>query len=174
MTNGISVNTAIFYNDYTDFQAHDTAERALLNIDEATTSGIEMEAIEYVGSTELRQSVGYITSKVDKDSVFENGNDLPNAPSWNLSAGATHYLSSSLSIAGDVVHVGEYFSDLDNTENEKAGDYITVSANVAWQFRDFTMAAYGKNLTNEDIVYWNNDGNRVAIGQSRPLGISLT
>ncbi len=173
-----SVN--VFYNDYTDYQAMVSESEGSLyyvidNIDSAHTYGIELAgSVWAMDSLQLRGSLGLMDSEIDSDDAAEDGAELPNAPKTNASLGFTQYLGEHFSFGSDVTYVGKYYSDLDNTDDYKAGDYTTVNARLQYEYGDFTIDGYVTNLTNEDIVYYNNAGTRASVGQTRTVGLNLT
>ena len=175
LDNGASLNAALFYNDYNDYQATD--DNRLRNIPKAHTVGIEVEANQWLTENlEIRQSIGMMKSKIDKYSNFQ-GNELSNAPEWNASLGFTQYIGDNLTIGADVTYVGEYYSDLENSSDLKAGDYTLVDANVDYTIGDLLISGYIKNLTDEDVVYLisgSGERARASVGQSRTIGLSAT
>lgn len=174
LTDALQVSANLFYNDYQGYQAFvDSAYIA--NIDSSHTYGLEIESDYWATQNlKLRGSVGLLDSKVDSDNTSSKGNELPNAAHTNLAAGFTQYIGQNLSFGADVRYVGEYYSDLENTEEYKAGDYMTADARVQYVFGSLTIDGYIKNLTDEDVIYYNNSGSRAAVGQTRTYGISAT
>lgn len=167
-----SINTAIFYNDYKDYQG--ISDYKITNVDEAHTMGLEVELAHWLtDSLEIRPSIGLLKSKVDNDGSF-GGNELSNAPELNVSLGLTQYIGENLTLGTDVTYVSEYYSDLDNTEDYKAGKYAIVGASVDYTLDDLLISGYITNLTNEDVVYLINGGYRASVGQSRTVGLNLT
>lgn len=181
---GANVAVSAFVNDYADYQAFvseydsslDDTLQYIENVEDALTYGVELEGDKWLtDSTTLRASVGYTQTEVISDDDSIDGNELPNAPSFNTSVGVTQYFSDRFSVGADVVYVGEYYSDLDNTSDYKAGDYVTADIRANYVIGDFTLDAYVKNLTNEDIVYYNNGATeRVSVGQTRTIGFNAT
>ena len=171
------VSTNIFYNDYSDYQA--IVSSRFQNIDDARTYGIELAgSIWATDSTQLRASAGYVSTEIEKDDAAQSGLELPNAPDTNLSAGFTQYIGQNFSFGADVTYVGEYYSDLDNTSEYKAGDYFTADARVQYSIGDFILDGYVTNLTDEDIIYQYNVSNgsasRASVGQTRTFGLNVT
>ncbi|AEF55198.1 TonB-dependent receptor [Marinomonas posidonica] len=174
LQNGSTLNTSIFYNDYTGYQAFIDATY-IDNIESAHTYGIEVEALTWATENlELRSSIGLLQSEVDSYTSYE-GNELPSAPEMNLSLGFTQYVGDNWSFGADATYVGKYYSDLDNTEDYKAGDYTILNANMDYEIGNLLVSGYIKNLTDEDIVYvTNGSGSRAAVGQTRTIGLSAT
>lgn len=170
-TNGTTLNVSVFYNDYSDYQA--MYNDRINNIDAAHTYGLEIEALTWAtDNLELRGSLGLLRSEIDHYETSE-GNDLPSAPETNISTGFTQYLGDHWSFGGDVTYVSEYYSDLDNNSDYKAGDYIRTDARLQYVNGNLTVDGYVKNLTDEDIIYQINRG-RASVGQSRTVGLSAT
>jgi outer membrane receptor protein involved in Fe transport len=179
---GTNVTLNLFLNDYDDYQAF-TGEynsssvyvQYIDNVDDAITYGLELEADAWVtDSTSLRASVGYTQSEVISDDDDIDGNELPNAPGFNSSVGVTQYFNDRFSAGADITYVGEYYSDLDNTDDYTAGDYVTADLRANYVIGDFSFDAYIKNLANEDVIYWVNGATRASVGQTRTIGFNAT
>jgi len=170
--NNITLYTSIFYNDYTDYQAFiDTTY--IDNVDSAHTYGVEIEGTGWVtDQLELHGSIGLLRSEIDNYEQYE-GNSLPSAPESNLAAGFVQYIGNHWSVGADASYVGEYYSDLDNDSDYKAGDYVTVDARVQYTYNNFTVDFYVNNLTDEDIIYSKSDDSAY-VGQTRTIGLSAT
>jgi outer membrane receptor protein involved in Fe transport len=172
--NGTTLNTALFYNDYSNYQA--MYNDRINNIDSAHTYGLEVEATTWAtDDLQLRGSIGLLRSEIDHYETSE-GNDLPSAPETNLSLGFTQYIGEHWSFGADTTYVGEYYSDLDNTEDYKAGDYVRTDARIEYVNGSLTIDGYVKNLTDETIIYQINGGRsvRASVGQTRTFGLSAT
>lgn len=175
----LSVNTSIFYNDYTDYQAYTDDE--LENVDSVTTYGAEAELTALISnSLELRGSIGTLSNNINaksSDTSSWDGNEVTYAPDLNLSLGFTQFIGEQWSFGADAKYVSEYYSDLDNTDSTTAGDYVTVDARIQYTSGDLTVDGYITNLTNEDIVYYDSGENSWStswIGQTRTFGLSVT
>jgi len=172
LNNGTTINTAVFYNDYKDYQG--ISDYKITNVGEAHTMGLEVELSHWLtNSTVINPSIGLLKSKVDNDDSFQ-GNELSNAPDLNASIGLTQYIGDNLTLGADVTYVSEYYSDLDNTEDYKAGDYTIVDTSIDYTVGDLLISGYVTNLTDEDVVYLINGGYRASVGQSRTVGVNLT
>lgn len=170
--NNTTLNTAIFYNNYEDYQG--ISDYKITNVGEAHTMGLELELSHWLtDSLEVRPSIGLLKTKVDQDDSFK-GNELSNAPALNASLGLTQYIGENLTLGGDVTYVSEYYSDLDNTEDYKAGNYAILGASLDYTVGDLLISGYITNLTDEDVVYLINGGYRASVGQPRTVGLNLT
>ncbi|WP_413693120.1 TonB-dependent receptor [Psychromonas sp. KJ10-2] len=170
--NSTSINTAIFYNDYEDYQG--ISDYKITNVDESHTMGLEVELSHWLtDSLEVRPAIGLLKTEVDSDDSFA-GNELSNAPDFNASLALTQYVGENLTLGADVTYVSEYYSDLDNTEDYKAGEYAIIGTSVDYTIGDLLISGYITNLTDEDVVYLINGGYRASVGQSRTVGLNLT
>ncbi len=163
----------LFYNDYDGYQAQSNS--VITNVDSSHTYGLELEGTFWAtNDLMLRGSAGLLNSKVDENADTD-GDELPYAPHTNLSLGFTQYLSDSFSFGADTKYVGEYYSDLDNDEDYKAGDYITADARLSYVWGDFTINGYIKNLANADVVLLKSSSpERASVGQTRTYGLNVT
>lgn len=167
--NNTTLNAALFYNDYTDYQA--LSGFTIVNVDAAHTMGAEVEVITWAtNNLELRGSVGLLRSKIDKNST-NKGNKLSSAPETNLGFGFTQYIGDAWSFGADITYVGEYYSDLANSDTTKVGDYLITDARAQYTVGDLTISGYIKNLTDEDAVYFRADS-LASVAQTRTVGIS--
>ncbi len=173
--NNLTINASLFYNDYSDYQAYTDYE--LDNVASSHTYGAEIEVVALATNTlELRASAGTLKTKVDSTSS-ENaswqGNELSYSPDLNIGLGFTKYIGESWSVGADSTYVSSYYSDMDNTESDKAGNYVTTNTFVKYTYKDLTIDGYINNITNEDILY-QISSTGASVGASRTLGISAT
>lgn len=168
------ISTNLFFNDYTDYVAYDS-DGYFKNIDDSHTYGIEVEGTFWAtDSIKLRGSYGFLATEITSSDNSYKGNKLTNAPEQNLSVGVTHYLGEDLSYNADLFYVGEYYSDLSNSDDYKAGEYVTANISLQYTLGDYVIDGYVKNLTDEDIVYTAQSSGRAAVGQTRTFGVNAT
>lgn len=168
---GTTLTTSIFYNDYNDYQA---LSGDLVNVDEATTYGIEIEATTWATEDlELWGSIGLLRSEVDKYNTTSSyeGNELSSAPETNAAIGFTQLIGDDWSVGADITYVGTFYTDLANSSDKVAGNHTITNVNAQYTIGDLTINSYIKNLTNEDAVYYI-DGSLAAVGQTQTVGIS--
>ncbi|MCE0493099.1 TonB-dependent receptor [Vibrio salinus] len=174
ITKSAELTASLFYNDYSGYQAFLNNEY-ISNIDDAHTYGLEIESSLWAtDNLQLHGSLGLLQSEIDSDDIAQKGNELPSAPNSNIAAGFTQYIGQNLSFGANVTYVGEYYSDLANTDSYKAGDYVTADAQIQYLIGDFIIDGYVKNLANEDIIYYVNNSTRAAVGQTRTFGFNVT
>lgn len=166
------LSTAIFYNDYNDYQG--ISGYKITNVGQAHTMGLEVELAHWLtDSLEVRPALGLLKTEVDQDDNFK-GNELSNAPELNASLGLTQYVGENLTLGLDATYVSEYYSDLENTSDYKAGNYTLLDTSIDYTVGDLLISGYITNLTDEDVVYLINGGYRASVGQSRTIGVNLT
>lgn len=175
LDNNLTINASLFYNDYSDYQAY-TSTR-LENVKSAHTYGVEVEVVALATNTlELRGSIGTLQTKVnstDSNTSSWQDNELSYSPDLNLGLGFTQFVGGHWSFGADATYVSEYYSDLDNDENYKAGNYVITNARLQYTQDNLTIDGYITNLTNEDIVYLARSSTS-SVGQSRTIGLSAT
>ncbi|WP_413701836.1 TonB-dependent receptor [Psychromonas sp. KJ10-10] len=156
--NGTTLNATLFFNDYQDYQA--TSSGRIYNVDGAYTYGLELEASHWLtDSLEIKPTLGLMQSKINSDTDYQ-GNELSNAPELNASLAFNQYIGENFMVGADATYVSEYYSDLENTKDYKAGDYTIFNTNLDYQINDLLISAYVTNLTNESVVYIINSGTR--------------
>jgi outer membrane receptor protein involved in Fe transport len=171
---GTTLSANLFYNDYSDYQA--LSGFSVVNVDAAHTIGFELEASTWISKNlELQGSIGLLRSEIDEyaSNTTDKGNQLSGAPETNLGLGFTQYIGNKWSFGADITYVGEYYSDLSNTTNDMAGDYLITNARFEYVTGDLTINGFIKNLTDENILYYRADS-LAAVGQDRSVGISAT
>lgn len=157
LEDSLSLNATLFYNDYKGYQAFDG--RRVTNIGKAASSGLELEvASKVTRSFDLYGSVGLLSTEVKKggNSVTGNtfvGNDLNSAPSFTANIGFKHKVAGNWYWSGNASYTGEYYSAIDNNQNEKAGDYWLVNLQAGYDAGRYAVRAYVKNLFNADVLY---------------------
>ncbi|MZI94829.1 TonB-dependent receptor [Vibrio sp. CAIM 722] len=171
--NRASLATNLFYNDYSDYQAQSNS--IITNVDSSHTYGIELEGTYWAtDNLMLRTGAGLMNSKIDNNNAGD-GDELPYAPHTNVSVGFTQYIGENFSFGADAKYVGEYYSDLDNDSDYKAGDYMTADARLSYTWGDLTIDSYIKNLANADIILLKSSSPvRASVGQTRTYGLNLT
>jgi outer membrane receptor protein involved in Fe transport len=171
---GTTLSANLFYNNYSDYQA--LSGFSVVNVDSAHTIGLELEASTWLSDTfELQGSIGLLRSEIDEytSKTSDNGNQLSGAPETNLGLGFTQYIGNKWSFGADMNYVGEYYSDLSNTNSDMAGDYLITNTRIQYVTGDLTINGFIKNLADENVLYYRADS-LAAVGQDRSVGISAT
>ncbi|WP_430460773.1 TonB-dependent receptor [Thalassolituus sp. LLYu03] len=149
----LSVN--LFHNTYDGFQSLNSS-RVIENMNEAVTYGAEVEARLFVSTElQLRAGLGLLESEIT-DAADEypeaDGNRLNSAPGVTASLGGRYWLTHALNVDLSANYVGEYFGDFLNTEERKAGDFITARLSATYEQGDWLLSAFVNNLTNEEAL----------------------
>ena len=155
----VQLNGAIFYYDYKDIQTIVPAAFGfrLGNLEQADIYGVDVDLLAVpTDRLSLRFGAGYLHSEVS--SVFPefDGNELPNAPKWQLTGGARYEfpVSDTLSLAfqADVKYFGDTFRSANNTPMGSTESFTVFNGRVVllqtvgqWQ-----VDLWGKNLFGED------------------------
>lgn len=176
--NRMSLNTTLFFNQYQGYQANvaNTTDR-IQNLDRARSYGLEIESTAKVNrDLEVFGSVGTLNSEITSGKLTEidvTGKEMSYAPSFTANLGFKQQLPLGLFVGGNANYVGEYYSDVANAENLKAGDYTVVNANAGWSNKMVTVRAYVKNLTDKLVIYRQNASGEAQVGAPRTFGVTV-
>lgn len=94
--NRFRLTGAVFYTDYEDLQVPvgKSIGSGLENASDAVLKGFELEAVGAVtANLTLSAGAGYLDAEykdTDEDALFDEGNDLPNTPKWQINASAVY------------------------------------------------------------------------------------
>lgn len=187
-------NANVFYNDYTDQQVAVLTPtygvQAIFNAGSSHSYGAELEARwRPVPPVQIFGSVGLLRTKFD-DIVLGpdpdddySGNEYPEAPAFTISAGATYHSPLGWFAGANVRHVDGYYSsgNIANVATGFVDAYTIVDAQVGWEWDNYTLTLFAKNLFDEDYLTSVNrvDGGVLSpaygfIGDERQVGLTLT
>ena len=124
----------------------------LLNAEQARTIGGELELralpCEFF---EFRVVAGYQHATFEDfstpDGLNFDGNDINFVPEFTIDASVTARAKSGVYATVGVTAVGDYWFDEANTEKQNA--FALLHARVGWQGKNFGVAIFGRNLTEE-------------------------
>lgn len=163
--NRVRVDAAVFRMEWKDIPVRAAAGARptscgllyLTNAGEALSEGVELQVNVQV-TDPFRIDVGgsyidaHLTEAVPAQRFVE-GARLPGSPKVNANLG----LQYEFEIAGydafvrtDSIYVGDFYGDVLQTPNLKAGDYVKVDASARLQLDNLDIDLFVKNLTNED------------------------
>lgn len=196
----LDINANVFYNDYTDQQVAvltDTyAVAAILNAASSYSYGAELEARwRPIPALQIFGSIGLLKTKFD-DIVLgpdpdlstpvnekdHSGNKYPEAPAFTIAAGAMYRSPTGWFAGADVRHVDGYYSsgNIANLDTGYVDAYTVVDAQVGWEWENYTLTLFAKNLFDEHYLTSVNevDGGRISpsygfIGEERQIGLTL-
>ncbi len=159
----ITFNANLFYNDYDGYQAVN-GERKITNIDKAVTMGLEAEFTAMLtNDLQLFSGVGLLDSEIkEADAAYGDiiGNELNSSPNFTANLGLKYWVTDELTFGISAHYVGEYYGDIDNTEDRIAGDYTTTRVNVDYQTEHWRFSGFINNLFDEKGVTVNEPAGR--------------
>lgn len=138
-----------FYNDINDWMAriYNKTQKGVKyyrwqNIDEAETSGIELEA-EYrpVASLKLYANYNYLHTEIRKykDRPEYEGNRLDGQPRYRFNSGFTYTNPDMFTINVRQRYVGDRYDDMEN--DQKLDDYTTFDVKISRDITKFVVAS---------------------------------
>ncbi|MNF77192.1 catecholate siderophore receptor Fiu [compost metagenome] len=176
LDNRLSLNSNLFFNDYTDYQA--LQNRRFTNIKGGESYGFEVDATAFLNQgLEVFGSLGLLKTKVTQANAENPGiknNEFSMAPELTAGFGFKKSLASGFFYGADISYVGEYYSDLENSKGLEAGDYTLTNLNLGYETAEYTLRLYARNLFDEETIYRTNanwGGKSYEVGAPRTLGI---
>lgn len=186
-------NANVFYNEYTDQQVAvltDTyAVQAIFNAASSHSYGAELEARwRPIPALQIFGSAGLLKTKFDEIVLGpdpddnHSGNEYPEAPAFTLSAGAMYHSPTGWFAGANVRHVDGYYSsgNIANVSTGYVDAYTVVDAQLGWEWENYTLTLFAKNLFDEQYLTSVNevDGGRISpaygfIGDERQVGLTL-
>lgn len=178
----ISLSANLFYNDFDGYQASNS-QRMITNIDKAVTTGIEAELTAMLNDNwQLTSGFGLLDSEIKSaDQAYGDiiGNELNSAPSFTANLGLKYWLNDELTLGLSGHYVGEYFGDINNTDERIAGDYVITRFNLDYQNENWRISGFVNNLFDEQAVTVTEPPGRgyvdgyAAIVDPRNIGVSV-
>lgn len=177
----LRLNMAAFYYDYTNLQAQDSVgnQPIIRNVGKAKVEGFEIEALALLSDNfQIDGSITYSNAHFTEGELTEplrpapltqapgsllrnlDGLILPRAPKWKINVGAQ--VTVPAGNLGDVVLRADYgwqskiyytVFNIDSASEEAYG-LLNMRAELFSENGNWSLAAFGKNLTNE--VYFTN------------------
>jgi len=171
LDNRMRLSAAVFYMEYDDMQQEVNIpggatgnQDAVLNVGSATLQGVELETTVILGDYfSLDFNGGYLDASYDefKGRLFggqsvdaDNSNlDMRRAPKWTYTA-ALNYQQDVYegTLTGRVSYNwrDSYEGTVTNWPNTKIDAYGTLDASLSYEFGNWRIGAFGRNLTDED------------------------
>ncbi len=156
----VTVNACVFYNDIHDYQIEKalvgSTDLVIVNAPEVISQGAEAElAVKPVKGLALSAAAAYTDAQFDRFTSPDTGADLngkhpPFVPSLTATL-AAHYNAPCGGFArAEYQTVGKTYFDETNTPDMTEPAYGIINARVGYTKKDFTIALFGRNLTDED------------------------
>ncbi len=94
------------------------------------------------------------------DIIYEEGNQLENAPESSASLWAQYQWNDNLYFGAGAFYQGSYYGDKENTEDTKSPAHTKFDVNLGYRFDRYHVQLNVKNLTDEQTYlnkwgYWN-------------------
>ena len=164
------------------------------NVGDAQSLGLELElttipakGLQVDGSLGINQTeyqsfdltrVSFATGEEKTTSI--GGNSLSNAPSHTAFLGTQYTLHMQnewvLVIRGEIRSIGEYYTDIQNQILQP--NYTLVNSRISVNHRNYSLALWGQNLTNERYLAFGNPdssfGRNVRTSAPATFGITLS
>ncbi len=170
--NRVTLNGAVFYNDYEDIQllavldlGGGNVETVIENAGQGRIIGGELEIVAVPSNQwEFTAGLGLLDTEYDKvgDSAasagVSEGNEFINAPEVSFNASAEYEFSlggpGMVTVRTDVAHKASQFRDAVNTPELEADDYTLWNARATYRPHDdrWELAAFVTNITDELYV----------------------
>lgn len=190
MDRTLEFNANVFYNDYTDQQIvvlnQVYSVTGIFNAGSSYSYGAEFETRwRPISPLQLYANLGLLRTEFEEfDSPQGDfaGNEYPEAPAYTIALGGMYKAPSGWFAGADVRHTDGYYSN-GNVSNVSTGyvdSYTVVDARVGWEWENYTLTLFAKNLFDEDYLTSVNtvDGGLLSpdygfIGDARTVGVTL-
>ena len=190
----VSFNANTFYYDYKDQQVGFEEElfgflpypvSVILNADSSQAYGAEFEARwRPLPPLQLYGSLGLMRTEFESfDSSKGNftGKEFPEAPAYTIASGGMWKDPSGWFAGANVRYTDGYYSggDLGNTSLRFIDSYAIVDARIGWEWEQYTLTIFAKNLFNEEYLTSINAftppnlPNRATVGDEQLFGVTL-
>lgn len=156
----MTLEAAVFRMDWHDIPVSEILPcrwNHFFNAGSARSQGIELQTRIRLTDA-LRADIGgsYIKAELTEDvpaQGYEAGDRLPGAPKLNGTVGLQYdfdLLGHAAFVRGDASYVGSFYSDVIQTPNALAGDYVNVNTTARISIERFNLDLYVRNLTDAD------------------------
>ncbi len=185
LDNRLALDANAFYALYDDFQTIairgfdpiGNPEFEVGNADRATSYGLELSAdLQATDDLRIFGGLGLLDTEIVNfpDSADPNieGNQFARAPHVTASGGASYEVIDNLTLGGRVRYVSSYFSDDNNTQGQKAGDYIVADFQLSYVYEAVEAYAFVNNAFDEFYLI-NDVGTLAIVGTPREYGVGL-
>lgn len=186
----LELNANAFYNDYTDQQVAVLNQvysvEEIVNAGSSHSYGAEFEARwRPIPPLQIFAALGLLQTEykdLEVRGVDHSGNEYPEAPAYTFSAGALYSSPAGWFAGANIRHTDGYYSggDVANLATRFVDGYTVVDARVGWEWENYTLTLFAKNLFDEGYLTSVNrvDGGRLSpdygfIGDERQVGLTL-
>lgn len=176
-------NFAAFYNDIRDYQVERSigvTDYAVFNAAKAETYGVELQGrIEVLPILDLSGSIGWTHARLKDYTDPVTGRNLdgkvpPFVPEFDAAVAADFHLESGAFARVEFIALGNTKFDDFNRREFVQGSIGLLNAAVGWRARNWSIAFYGTNLTEEEYyTNMNTDVRTGAPGAPREFGVRV-
>jgi iron complex outermembrane receptor protein len=167
LSKAVRLYSAAFYYDYQDQQVFMNQSaitpgapplQLLSNVGESSIYGLELDLSAQISSALSTQlSIGYLpeanlASFVDAAGVEVTDNRLPFTSKWNIAAQADYVIAMSkgqLHLHLNADYQSKFYFDQNQSDFAAQDSYVLWNARVAWEYTNWSVGGWVKNLTNE-------------------------
>ncbi len=157
-----------------------TSARFMDNDGEAQTYGFEVEARAAVmdGLSALL-SVGFVDAEFDDFDSAQvgdlSGNPLPEAPQWNVAAGAFYRHWSGFFVGADAEYTDQFraLARLASTPPNRIDGFVIANAQFGFQYHQLTATVFAENIFDEEYLLYRDRDDVETPGAGRLIGVSL-
>lgn len=149
------------------------------NVGAATSTGVEFQgSVMVLKGLRLDFGAGYTKAELSKDAPalgVEDGARLPGSPEVNANLSAQYdfeLAGYTAFVRADSFYAGEFFGDLLETPDTRAGDYVKVDARTGVAISNLSVELFVRNLTNEDAYTWRSSFGGYRL-RPRTVGVQL-
>ena len=188
----LRLNTAVFFNDFSDLQVFTLVNRGILpiqvldNASDAESKGLEIEATALLSENlTFALSAAFLDSEL-KNFISENanqnftGNEIASTPKTSLSGilNYEHPLSNGgiLSLQTSFAYKDDLFFSTENNPLVGQEAYTLVNARVSYGNPEggWSISAFANNLTDEEYSTYVSDTTDITSAYVRTLGLPRT
>ncbi|AWN37535.1 TonB-dependent siderophore receptor [Methylobacterium radiodurans] len=152
----LTVSAAAFRIDRQNVSAADPVNTGFSVITGAQRAeGVELDiAGEILPGWKIIGGLGFLDTRITRDTTFAIGNRLIGAPEFSASIWSTYQIQDGpwrgLGVGAGVTHVGNRFGDLNNSFT--VGAYTRLDAALFYDFERYRFAINARNLTDARYV----------------------
>ncbi|MCQ0988028.1 TonB-dependent receptor [Jiella marina] len=183
----LKLNANAFYYDYENqqvltFNPNFSGQTITANSGKSHAYGAEAEVRWMpMPEIELFSSLGLLKTEFDEgvtaSGINLEGKEFPEAPAVTFAAGGIWRHHSGIFAEADMSFTDGFYSsgDLANTSSRLVDSFTLVNAQIGYEYNDFSVAAFAKNIFDEQyLTSINETGSQATIGDGRTYGLKAT
>lgn len=180
----VRLGANLFFLDLTNQQIEtlsdplDPASSITANAAESSSLGFELEAQAFI-TEELSGffSVGFLDTEFETFDLAGvgdlSGQAFPEAPKWNLSAGAFYEHPSGLFLGSDIEYTGDFNARIGTPPQDRLDSFFLVNAQLGFRYEHFKASLFATNLFDEEYFVFADNDVASTLGRGRFVGLSV-